>query len=254
MFHSFLMDSRLYEPQFEDPAFDAYNLIAVDEHGHGHTESPESFTFWDSARDGLALMRHLKVDRFYVLGTSQGGFIALRMALLALDAREYGQEQAIKGLILLGTNAGSESDENKAAFKKVRDLWCETDIPTAKAMLSKTGSFGGPEKVSEKRYKQICENWQRRHAGSKGYDAVMRCLSERDSVLDRLDEIKIPVLVMHGTQDLIYTVSQAKDWAAKLPNVWQFRVVEGGYHYLSFVSPGKEACAETIPLFVKSTL
>ena len=40
------------------------------------------FTFWDTASDSLKLLTKLGIDHFYVLGTSQGGFIALRMALL----------------------------------------------------------------------------------------------------------------------------------------------------------------------------
>ncbi|ORY76626.1 Alpha/Beta hydrolase protein [Protomyces lactucae-debilis] len=254
LFHSFLMDSRLYLPQFEDDSFAAFNLVAVDEHGHGYTEGPEDFTFWDSARDGLALMKELGVPRFYILGTSQGGFIAMRMALLASESTDPAAQTAVKGLILLGTNAASESDENKQLFKQVRDFWCSTDIPTEDAMRTKTGSFGGPEVVGEETYRQICENWRRRHSGSRGYDPAMRCLSGRDSIVDRLGEIKVPVLVMHGTADTIYSVAGAQQWAKKLPNVWSFKVVDGGFHYLSFTSPGTEACAEYIPLFIKSTL
>ncbi len=64
MFHAFLMDSRLYDKQFEDVRYAAYNLIAIDEHGHGGTTGRGTdFTFWDTASDSLKLLTKFGIDR-----------------------------------------------------------------------------------------------------------------------------------------------------------------------------------------------
>ncbi|CCG81352.1 putative Alpha/beta hydrolase [Taphrina deformans PYCC 5710] len=244
LFHSFLMDSRLYEPQFEDPVYGEYNLIAIDEHGHGGSRGRSDFTFWDTASDGLELLTMLEVDRFFVLGTSQGGFIALRMALLA--------PERVTGLILVGTNADSETPQNVSIFRDGRDKWCETRVPTREALLGKSVSFGGPEVVGEARYAEICERWISRHAGPQGYDPALNCLCERDSLLERLPEITASTLVLHGTNDKVYSVDLARSWSARLGNLSQFVVVDGGYHYLSFVPPGLESCRKHIPDFIDS--
>lgn len=83
--HSFMTSSGLYDAQFQSKAVtDAANLIAFDLLGHGKTRAKsEHFTYWDMAVAILQALEQLKVKEFYVLGTSQGGWVAIRLALLA---------------------------------------------------------------------------------------------------------------------------------------------------------------------------
>lgn len=78
---------KLYDAQFESSAVtSSANLVAVDLLGHGSTKVDsgiEQFTYWDSAIMILQLLDHLKIDKFFALGTSQGGWIVVRLALLA---------------------------------------------------------------------------------------------------------------------------------------------------------------------------
>lgn len=242
LFHSFLMDSALYNPQFDDVAYKNYNLIAIDEHGHGKTSGRSSFTFWDTASDSLEFLTTLGIDKFFVLGTSQGGFIAMRMALLA--------PERVRGLVLLGTNAEAESEKNKTLFVKSRERWCSTNVPTERELEIKASSFGGKDAVPRDVYDAICENWRTRHAGIEGYGPASQCLCDRDSLMNRLGEIACPVLIMHGTKDTVYTVASAEAWAPRLKNLYRFVTVEGGWHYLSFSGPGVEACRREIPAFI----
>lgn len=77
----------LYRDQFSDAALtDAMNLLAIEPLGHGSTSCPsEHFTYWDSAWMALQVMDQLGIDKAFALGTSQGGWIVTRMALLAPD-------------------------------------------------------------------------------------------------------------------------------------------------------------------------
>jgi pimeloyl-ACP methyl ester carboxylesterase len=246
MFHSFLMDSRLYDAQFQDVRYAAYNLIAIDEHGHGETTGRGTdFNFWDTASDSLKLLSKLGIDRFYVLGTSQGGFIALRMALL--------EPQRIQGLILLGTTVYAQSEQGKIEGRKKRDKWCETKIPSEEALLVKAASFGGPDRIGEKTFEKVKQMWLERYAGPEGYNPAFNCLFNRDGIEDRLGEIKAPVLVLHGTEDKSYPAEDVNSWVSKLPNVWKFEIVERGTHYFSFTEPGDEVCARLVPEFIKAT-
>lgn len=62
----------------------AANLLAIEPLGHGATTcNSEHFTYWDSALIALQAMKALNVEKAVVLGCSQGGWIAARMALLA---------------------------------------------------------------------------------------------------------------------------------------------------------------------------
>jgi pimeloyl-ACP methyl ester carboxylesterase len=83
--HSFMTSSGLYDAQFQSKAVtDTATLIAFDLLGHGKTRTKsENFTYWDMAITILQALEKLQVKEFYVLGTSQGGWIVIRTALLA---------------------------------------------------------------------------------------------------------------------------------------------------------------------------
>lgn len=87
LLNSMCMTSALYNAQFANPALTtAANLLAVEPLGHGSTSCPtEHFTYWDSAIMALQVMDRLGLEKAYAVGTSQGGWIVTRMALLAPD-------------------------------------------------------------------------------------------------------------------------------------------------------------------------
>jgi pimeloyl-ACP methyl ester carboxylesterase len=75
--------------QVTDPSLlEQANLLVFEPLGHGGTKvvgGEVSWTFWDSATCFLQAMDALNVKRAFVLGVSQGGFMATRMALYAPD-------------------------------------------------------------------------------------------------------------------------------------------------------------------------
>lgn len=83
--HSFMTTSDLYQSQYENKELlNTMNLIAIDLLGHGQTRArSETYTYWDMAITNIQVMEGLKIEKYFVLGTSQGGWIAARMALLA---------------------------------------------------------------------------------------------------------------------------------------------------------------------------
>lgn len=87
LINSMCTTSSLYNTQFSSKTLtDAVNLLAIEPLGHGATSCPtEHFTYWDTAIMALQVMDALNVPRAFALGTSQGGWIVVRMALLAPD-------------------------------------------------------------------------------------------------------------------------------------------------------------------------
>lgn len=82
--NAFTTSSELYRAQFSDSRLaDQMNLIAVELLGHGQTRTArEQWTYWDTAEMNLQVLDALKIDRAFVLGTSQGGWVTIQMALL----------------------------------------------------------------------------------------------------------------------------------------------------------------------------
>lgn len=86
LFPPFTTTVDYYLPEFKNAALrEAVNLLSIEPFGHGHTKAraTESFTYWDSAIAALQLLSQLGIHKAFVLGTSQGGWIATRMALIA---------------------------------------------------------------------------------------------------------------------------------------------------------------------------
>jgi pimeloyl-ACP methyl ester carboxylesterase len=90
MVNSFLTNSNLYGSQYANENLTTnMNLIAIELLGHGETKTKnENWTYWDTAIMNLQVIEALEKrgeikGKVFVLGTSQGGWITARMALLA---------------------------------------------------------------------------------------------------------------------------------------------------------------------------
>src|SRR5437588_4642271 len=74
----------------------ARQVIAFEQQGHGHTADVDRpFSFAQSAEDTVALLRHLHVAKADFLGYSNGGHIALEIAL--------GHPEVVRSLIILSS-------------------------------------------------------------------------------------------------------------------------------------------------------
>jgi pimeloyl-ACP methyl ester carboxylesterase len=83
--NSFTTSSELYASQFANGALnEKMNLLAIELLGHGKTRTDcENWTYWDTAIMNLQVLEAMGIKKAFVLGTSQGGWICVRMALLS---------------------------------------------------------------------------------------------------------------------------------------------------------------------------
>jgi len=258
LINSYTTSAELYRPQFADSALgSAVNVLAVEPYGHGRTRaSYEHFTYWDSAVANLQVLEALGIREAFVLGTSQGGWVAVRMALLAPDV--------VKGLVLLGTSMDSESPRS-------RDLGCwdgiEFNTPIIDDFAEPVGedwvvpdqfvddvfdaAMGG---LSAEERKFWLTEYRANYAGDAGRRRLRLStvnLRDRDGLHGRLDDVRSPVLWLHGTADQVYSVANAQEEIRMFTRSPEARleVIEGGQHFLSASDPA-EVDAATIT-FVK---
>jgi pimeloyl-ACP methyl ester carboxylesterase len=247
MVNSFTTSVELYRPQFADARLgEVANLLAIEPYGHGETRATyEHFTYWDSAVANLQVLEALDIPEAFVLGTSQGGWIAARMAMLARGV--------VKGIIPLGTSMDYESQRS-------RDLGCWDGIEfCTPAIDDLAGSVGDDwvipiEFVDAVLKEGFGENvapdertfwhttYQKNYTGDAGRQRVWISsinLRDRDGLTARLGSVKCPVLWMHGTADQVYSVPNAEDEIGRFVNSAgaELRVVEGGQHFLSATNP-----------------
>ena len=108
---------------------DEFQIIAPDLRGHGRTNNPDGrFRFRDCARDVLALVDHLQLDRVEAIGLSGGGIALLHLATLApervramviVSAPPYFPEQAraLQRQVSEATLSGAERDAMRARHR-----------------------------------------------------------------------------------------------------------------------------------------
>jgi pimeloyl-ACP methyl ester carboxylesterase len=220
--HGFLMDRTMFDAQVA-ALRGRYRVITWDERGFGETVYDGGiFTYWDSAADCLGLMDHLGIDRAVVGGMSQGGFIGLRVALLAPDR--------VRGLILLDTQAGTEDPDAVPLYEASFGEWVTNGPSDDLAELSASIIIGDPDLGGT--WKAIWMARPKEALASPG-----RTLLDRESIADRLAEITAPALVVHGTADVAITMDRAEALAAGLSGCGGVVAVEGGTHAANMTHP-----------------
>ncbi|MCZ2859969.1 alpha/beta fold hydrolase [Blastococcus sp. VKM Ac-2987] len=247
MVNSFTTSVELYRPQFADEQLSATaNLLAIEPYGHGKTRtSYGQFTYWDTAIAGLQVLEALGIPAAFVLGTSQGGWIAARMAMLAPDR--------IKGIVPLGTSMDFESQRSRdlgcwdgvafctpaidALAEPVGDDWA---VPVELVDATLAEGMGDDVPADEREFWH--QTHQENYAGDAGRQRLRISsinLRDRDGLHGRLDSVRCPVLWMHGTADRVYSVANAEAEIGLFVNsaAAELRVVEGGQHFLSATHP-----------------
>ena len=255
--NSFSTSVELYRPQFVDEELSkAVYLLAVEPFGHGETRATYAdFTYWDSAIANLQVLAALDIPDAFVLGTSQGGWIAARMAMLAPDT--------VKGIIPLGTSMDYESERSRslgcwdgvefctpaidALAEPVGDDWV---IPTELVDAVLVEGLGD-DVDSETRSFWHTEH-QRNYTGDAGRQRLRTIsvnLRDRDGLHSL--EMRCPVLWLQGTADRVYSVRNAEDEIGRFVNSVhaELRVIGEGQHFLSATNP--EVVNAAIMEFIK---
>jgi 3-oxoadipate enol-lactonase len=221
--HGYFMDRTMFAPQVA-VLRDRYRVITWDARGFGDTVfDNQPFTYWDSARDCLGLLDHLGIERAVIGGMSQGGFVSLRVALLA--------PERVQGLILLNTQSGTEDPAAIPLYQGMIDNWVD-EGPTREVANVVAGIILGEP--------GLCQTWTARWmALPKGEGALPgQTLLTRDDVTSRLGEIAAPALVVHGTADAAIPMAKAEALADGLPGCVGVVAIQDGTHSANLTHPG----------------
>jgi microsomal epoxide hydrolase len=244
------MTTALFDAQFNDSSItSAVNVLAIEPLGHGSTSFPTKashFTYWDSASAALEVMSALGVEKAFILGTSQGGWMVARMALLA--------SERVLGLLLLGTSIDAETPESreKGCWDPVPLLqpfvqkWTSTvatpDFEIDDTWCGMVASFGFGSHATNESTEFWTQTLKETYAGDEGRRKArmaVLCLLSRDSLTLRLADLTCPVYWLQGTEDTPYGCQvqheQIESFAGSVER--KLTIVQGGAHYLNATNP-----------------
>lgn len=213
--HAYAATLQMWQPQFDGWA--GYRVIAWDMRGHGATESParqDQYSEKLTVEDMASLLRHLGIQRAVIGGLSLGGYLSLEF--------QHAHPELVRALVLCNTGPGYRKDD-------ARDGWNDFSIGYAKRFEEKgLDGFGRGIEIDATRA------YQRSAAGLAF--AGRGILTQRDSVvIDHLDTIAVPTLVIWGADDARYK-SGCEYMASKIPGA-ELVTVEGAAHAVNLYQP-----------------
>ncbi|RHZ59287.1 hypothetical protein CDV55_101722 [Aspergillus turcosus] len=243
LINAFTTTSELFTEQFGNPQLTSnMNLLAIELLGHGQTRTArEHWTYWDSAEMNLQVLDMLGIEKAFVLGTSQGGWVAVQMALMCPNK--------VLGIIPIGTSLDAESERSRQLdcwegpdiLKPFIEQWTSTRITPEfepdTAYCDALIDIGFNECSTETRefWREIIRSSYLGDDGRRRIRMAGINLVERGGLYWRLSDVQCPVMWLHGTKDAVFSVANAMEAIRRFtssPDA-QLIALEGGAHFLN---------------------
>ena len=227
MLHAYPLDASQWDHQVAALS-DRWRCLRPDFWGFGSSPSPPPQTTLDSyAAAVLAALDDAQVENFAVCGLSMGGYVAF--ALLRAAATRVGT------LILADTRADADGEETRAVRER-----------TAQEVLS-----GGVEPIVEATVQRLLAPRSQRHphisdpvrgrirrSSAAGVAAAQRAMAVRPDSTAQLAGIRVPTLVICGTEDAVTPPGAAQAIAAGISGA-QLSLMEGVGHLSNLERPAE---------------
>jgi 3-oxoadipate enol-lactonase len=219
--HGLLMSTAQFGPQAL-ALKDRYRCIRYDHRGQGlSAESDlESIGMDLLTEDAIALMKELGTGPVHFCGLSLGGFVGMRLA-----AR---RPELVKSLLLFATSADPEPQENVARYRRLLFI---SRLFGFRLLAGKVMSimFGqtflkDPEREPERSWWRGRFIYIRKSIG-KAVNGVL----ERQGVRDELKNIKAPVLIVTGEEDVATVPAKSERIHAAIPGSKLVKVARAGH-------------------------
>ncbi|WP_277681601.1 alpha/beta fold hydrolase [Saccharomonospora azurea] len=223
LLHAYPLDARMWD-SVRAPLSERTRLITPDQRGLGQTPLPEGGTAAPSldhaARDVVALLDRLELDKVVVGGSSMGGYVA--MALLRLAPERIG------GLAFIGTKATADTPEarenrlnvaRRAETEGTAGWLADEMLPT---LLGETTRRRRPEVVE--RVREIVDGQP-----PAGVAWAQRAMAARPDSTDVLRTVDVPTVVVAGEEDAVMPPEVLRDLADTVPNAELVVVPEAGH-------------------------
>ncbi|WP_040279452.1 alpha/beta fold hydrolase [Psychroserpens damuponensis] len=190
LLHGFLENSSMWNDL--KPQLSKNNrIICVDLLGHGQTECQGYVhTMGDMANAVLAVVNHLKLKTYTLIGHSMGGYVALALA--------EKNPNAVQGLCLMNSTFHEDDDELRALRKRA-NLMVQTNFENM-VRMSFTNLFSSESRRTHKiEVKKVLE--QALKTSAQGYVAGQEGMMLREDKFEFYNNLDAKKLIIIGEKD-----------------------------------------------------
>lgn len=178
-----------------------YKVIALDLRGHGKSAAPSregEYSVPIFAEDACALLKMLNIKKCCLVGHSLGGFIALQFALEHQDM--------LAALVLVDTSSGQST--RAPSFAQLRQKLDELARSQSMEAAFEYDAANNPMRIERfQKHPELREITRQKvlMTSVDGYIYASRAIGKWAPVTSELSEIKVPVLIYWGDEDLGFT-------------------------------------------------
>ena len=217
--HSFLCTGAMWAGQVNGLA-DRYRLINLDFRGHGRSGPADRlFTLHDAVDDVIGVLDQLGIEKAVWCGLSIGGMVALRAAVSRPDR--------VDKFIIMDSDAGAERLGRRIRYRLMG--FAAQRVGTGPFLNEISRLMFGASTRRDK--PELVAEWRAIFAGVDIPSTIM-CLDSlvhRDSLLESLQAVDIPGLVMVGDEDTSLPPSVSMKIHKALPNSEYVEVPRAGH-------------------------
>jgi pimeloyl-ACP methyl ester carboxylesterase len=224
--HGWGASKRVWRPQIADFSR-AHRFIAIDIRGNGESGRPAGAHLYSPAMvaaDVRALMDALEIGRAVLLGQSMGTFVS---QLLYHD-----HPQRVRALVLTGAIAGSPPKGHIAGIW-VEDIVRDIETNGIKSYLDRNVQYffapGADPALIRAATVEAC-NFDQQAAIAYARSVVGL------NIRDRLREIKVPTLIIDGSEDGRTPIEEGEFMNRHIPDCW-LKLVKGAGHLVNVEQP-----------------
>ena len=224
--HGLLFNVHLFDYQVE-ALKDQYRCIAYDHPGQGRSGMPEKeFDMENLYEYAAGFIEALNTGPVHFIGLSMGGFVAMRLAARRPDL--------IKSIILLDTSADIEPNTFKySLLNNIVRLF--SPKPVAGTIL---GIMFGKTFLSDTSRSAERDKWKQHLLQlPKNITRSVNAVIKRKSILGELQNIKCPVLVVCGAEDVATVPEKSHRIHNEIPGSI-LKIVPQAGHSSSIEQPG----------------